>query len=364
LDVHEEGLCQECRDKQEKRETKKGLRVSIVLPLLFGAIAVFIAAFYLGRFAGQRTSPLSEGQQEAAVDDDPSAEEEASPGGAAGTEPEPLGEEPPVFDIRTMPEGPPTDGRSEYVKWMLANTDQEEEFLLAKWSRAQWALNWSAFPDFTHETVLQGFLRTPREYFCRPQNIDRAYAHAYLPIGYGQTISGPHIVARMTDALDPQPDHRVLEIGTGSGYQSAFLSELSNYVYTIEIIEPLAMETDEIYRELEAAYPQYGNIKRKVDDGYFGWEDYAPFDRIIVTAGIDHIPPPLLQQLAPDGIMVIPVGPPSGQKILKITKRIEDDLTVSLEREDIYEGTKIDTDIFVPFTAKDGGVHSKQRDVE
>jgi protein-L-isoaspartate(D-aspartate) O-methyltransferase len=163
----------------------------------------------------------------------------------------------------------------------------------------------------------------------------------------------------MTDSINPQPDHKVLEIGTGSGYQSAFLAELSGYVYTIEIVEPLAKVTDEIYESHYENYPQYQNIRRRIDDGYYGWPERAPFDRIIVTAGIDHIPPPLLQQLAPDGIMVIPVGPPSGQKILKITKRVESDGTVALEREDIYEGTGIDTDVFVPFTKQGGGVHSQ-----
>jgi protein-L-isoaspartate(D-aspartate) O-methyltransferase len=154
----------------------------------------------------------------------------------------------------------------------------------------------------------------------------------------------------------------VLEIGTGSGYQSAFLAELSNFVYTIEIVEPLAKDTDAIYNNRQVSYPQYKNIRRKVDDGYYGWEEHAPFDRIIVTCGIDHIPPPLLKQLAPQGIMVIPVGPPSGQTILAITKKTAPDGVVSLVREDIYAGTSTKGDVFVPFTAKDGGVHSRARD--
>ncbi|HTP59235.1 MAG TPA: protein-L-isoaspartate O-methyltransferase, partial [Spirochaetia bacterium] len=155
--------------------------------------------------------------------------------------------------------------------------------------------------------------------------------------------------------LDPQPDQKVLEIGTGSGYQSALLSELCQHVYTVEIVRPLAMETDAIYRHHEAAYPEFRNISRKIDDGYFGWAEHAPFDRIIVTCGIDHVPPDLLQQLAPEGIMVIPVGPPSGQTILKITKHVAADGTVSLEREDIFKGKR--KEIFVPFTSR-GGVHS------
>jgi len=201
---------------------------------------------------------------------------------------------------------------------------------------------------------------TPRENFVRSYNKPRSYADAAIPIGYGQTISGPHIVIRMTDALDPQPEQRVLEIGTGSGYQSAILSQLSNHVYTIEIVEPLYRETDLLYTSLSSGFPMYGNIARKNSDGYFGWPQAAPFDRIIVTAAIDHIPPDLLKELAPSGVMVIPVGPPSGQVVLKITKVQNPDGTFRLEREDIYHGQA--KKIFVPFTAEGGGVHSLSTD--
>jgi protein-L-isoaspartate(D-aspartate) O-methyltransferase len=233
---------------------------------------------------------------------------------------------------------------------MRAHTDQKEKFLLQKWELAQSMLK---MRSVTHARILEAILRTPREYFARDAR--RAYEDAVLPIGYGQTISGPHMVARMTDYLDPQPEQSVLEIGTGSGYQSAVLSELSNHVYTIEIVEPLAHETDKIYRAYEARYPEYRNIHRKVDDGYFGWPQHAPFDRIIVTCGIDHVPPELLRELAPEGIMVIPVGPPSGQTILRIVKHVGPDGDVSLDREDIFQGKK--RQIFVPFTSKKGGLH-------
>ena len=205
----------------------------------------------------------------------------------------------------------------------------------------------------TRTRILEAVLRAPREFFCRDTR--RAYDDAVLPIGYGQTISGPHMVARMTDYLDPLPEHKVLEIGTGSGYQSAVLSELSNHVYTIEIVEPLARETDAIYRAHETRYPEYRNIHRRVDDGYLGWPEHAPFDRIIVTCGIDHVPPELLRELAPEGIMVIPVGPPSGQTILRIVKHVGADGAVSLDREDIFQGKR--RQIFVPFTSKQGGLH-------
>jgi protein-L-isoaspartate(D-aspartate) O-methyltransferase len=256
----------------------------------------------------------------------------------------------PPFDITNRPEDPPTTDRATYVAWMRTHTDQKEKFLLQKWALAQSML---AYHTVTHPRILEAILRAPREFFCRDAR--RAYEDAVLPIGYGQTISGPHMVGRMTDYLDPQPEQKVLEIGTGSGYQSSVLSELSNHVYTIEIVEPLARETDAIYRAHETRYPEYRNIHRKVDDGYFGWPQQAPFDRIIVTCGIDHVPPELLRELAPEGIMVIPVGPPSGQTILRIVKHVGADGSVSLEREDIFQGKK--RQIFVPFTSKQGGRH-------
>jgi protein-L-isoaspartate(D-aspartate) O-methyltransferase len=133
------------------------------------------------------------------------------------------------------------------------------------------------------------------------------------------------------------------------------LSELSNHVYTVEIVDALARETDALYRRHDSRYPELRNIHRKIDDGYYGWKENAPFDRIIVTCGIDHVPPELLSQLAPGGIMVIPVGPPSGQTILRITKHVESDGSTRLVREDIFQGKR--REIFVPFTAKGGGFH-------
>ena len=152
------------------------------------------------------------------------------------------------FDITTRSEDPPATDSASYVSWMLAHFPEKQKFLAQKWERAQILLKTK---NITHDRVLSAFLMTPREYFCRDPR--RAYESAVLPIGYGQTISGPHMVARMTDYLDPQPDQKVLEIGTGSGYQSAVLSELSNHVYTIEIVEALARETDAIYRKLQRA---------------------------------------------------------------------------------------------------------------
>jgi protein-L-isoaspartate(D-aspartate) O-methyltransferase len=255
------------------------------------------------------------------------------------------------FDITTRTDNPPTASKEAFIAWMLSHTDQTQKFLSQKWDLTQSILR---DKSITHQRILEAFLRTPREYFCRDTR--RAYENAVLPIGYGSTISGPFMVARMTDYLDPQPNQKVLEVGTGSGYQSAFLSELSNHVYTIEIIAVLARETDAIFRKREVRYPEYRNVYRKIDDGYYGWAAYAPFDRIIVTCGIDHVPPELLRQLAPEGIMVIPVGPPSGQTIMRIVKHVAADGSVSLEREDIFHGKK--RTIFLPFTSNAGGVHS------
>jgi protein-L-isoaspartate(D-aspartate) O-methyltransferase len=239
---------------------------------------------------------------------------------------------------------PPIDNDYTYLQWMLANTHEDKNYLMAKWDRVQAMI---ADKFATNPRVIEAFLRTPREYFFYAINPTRAYASAVYDIGYGQTISGPYLVCHMTEAIDPQPNQKVLEIGTGSGYQSAVLSELSNYVYTIEIVPQLAQKADALYTRLSKDYPEYANIKRKNADGYYGWPEHAPFDRIIVTAGIDHVPPELLAQLAPGGIMVIPVGPPSGETVLKISKVVQPDGSITFVREDIYHGQKIE---FVPFT--------------
>jgi protein-L-isoaspartate(D-aspartate) O-methyltransferase len=257
-----------------------------------------------------------------------------------------------LFDITKITSFPPTSDEESYVKWMVEHTSQSEKYLRERWQRAQITVQRR---HITHDRILMGFLMTPREWFARSYNLPKVYENTALPIGYGQTISGPDLVARMTDYLDPGPDQKVLEIGTGSGYQSAFLSQLSNHVFTIEIVKQLAEETNAIYIAHTKEMPQLGNIHRRMADGYYGWPEFAPFDRIIVTAGIDHIPPDLLKELKPGGIMVIPIGPPTGQTILKITKEVDASGNVILTREDIYHGYA--KDIFVPFTASNGGTH-------
>lgn len=145
--------------------------------------------------------------------------------------------------------------------------------------------------------------KIPRHKFVPKTQVKNAYLNRPLPIGHGQTISQPFIVALMTDLLEIDSKSRVLEIGTGSGYQAAVLADLVDQVYTIEIIEPLAKRAFSRFRQLG-----YANIKTKSADGYHGWPEHEPFDAIIVTAAADHVPPPLLKQLKTGGRMVIPVG--------------------------------------------------------
>jgi protein-L-isoaspartate(D-aspartate) O-methyltransferase len=151
--------------------------------------------------------------------------------------------------------------------------------------------------------VMAALNKVPRHRFVPPDQERAAYENRPLPIGYGQTISQPYIVALMTDFMRVEPHHVVLEVGTGSGYQAAVLAELAQSVCTIEIVEPLAVEADRRLRQ--QGYPR---VRTKVGDGYYGWEECGPFDSIIVTAAASHVPPPLVRQLKPGGRIVIPVG--------------------------------------------------------
>ncbi|MCX7945100.1 MAG: protein-L-isoaspartate(D-aspartate) O-methyltransferase [Deltaproteobacteria bacterium] len=168
--------------------------------------------------------------------------------------------------------------------------------------------------DIRDEKVLSAMSKVPRERFIPIQLIDRAYDDGPLPIGEGQTISQPYIVAYMTEQLRLKGGERVLEIGTGSGYQAAVLAEIVKEVYTIEIIETLSKRAESVLKELG-----YKNIKFKVGDGYFGWEEHAPFDAIMITAAPPKIPQPLLQQLKVGGRLIAPVGE-TYQELVLITK--------------------------------------------
>jgi len=302
---------------------------------------------------------------------------------------------------------PPMDNRDKFIEWGVAQRGEDPKFLGERFDRFVAMVRNEDIWDDRHK---RAFLLTPREKFVLPQNLGRAYEHAFLDIGFGVTISGPHIVGRMTSTIDPKQGEKVLEIGTGSGYQSAYLAHLTDQVYTIEIIKPLEERTRGIYDALIAdGYSEFKAIRTHNADGYYGWVETpaatptpaaaatpaptavatpasaaapatptpAPspaaqaspaaalattpaasteaesiiFDKIIVTCGIDHVPPPLLQQLKIGGIMVIPIGPPGAQRVLKVVKTKADDGSITVARSDIYGGRIVP---FVPFTKLEG----------
>jgi protein-L-isoaspartate(D-aspartate) O-methyltransferase len=195
----------------------------------------------------------------------------------------------------------PENGQSETVFATLAltptpdTTTQDRENMVLRQIEARGVED----PD-----VLAAMLAVPRHLFVPDKYLSQAYADHPLPIGYGQTISQPYIVALMTEALELEKEDQVLEIGTGSGYQAAVLAELGIQVFTVEIIPELAAEA-----ETRLVNLGYTNIEVRNADGYFGWEEKAPFDAVIVTAAPDHLPQPLLEQMAEGARLVIPIGP-------------------------------------------------------
>jgi protein-L-isoaspartate(D-aspartate) O-methyltransferase len=246
---------------------------------------------------------------------------------------------------------PPMDHKPSFIEWMIKNRGEDPALLGQRWERFRQAV---ANRDLWDQRDRRAFLLTPREEFVTEPNRGRAYEPRAFSIGYGVTISDLHLVARMTSALSIARGDKALEIGTGSGYQSAYLANLTDKVWSIEIIKPLAERTRRLYDSLiERGYTEYKSITMKHADGYYGWEQEAPFDKVIVTCAIDHIPPPLLQQMAPNGIMVIPVGPPGVQHALKVTKQQAADGSISVARSDIYQGGRVS---FVPFTKLEGDV--------
>jgi protein-L-isoaspartate(D-aspartate) O-methyltransferase len=184
--------------------------------------------------------------------------------------------------------------------------------------------------------VLAALAEVPREEFVPAERRLYAYANGALPIGHGQTISQPYIVALMTDLLAPRPEDVILEIGTGSGYQAAVLSRLVRQVYSIEIVEPLALAARERLARLG-----YANVTVRHGDGYRGWPEHAPFDGIVVTAAAPHVPPPLVDQLKPGGRLVIPVGPPGYIQQLRV---VEKDAAGAVSQRDLLAVA------FVPLT--------------
>jgi protein-L-isoaspartate(D-aspartate) O-methyltransferase len=167
--------------------------------------------------------------------------------------------------------------------------------------------------------VMAAMAKVPRHEFVPPDEVPYAYENRPLPIGYGQTISQPYIVALMTDLTQVGPGDVVLEIGTGSGYQAAILAELAQAVYTMEIIEPLAVQAGERLGRLG-----YAKVQARLGDGYHGWPEHGPYDAILVTAAASHVPPPLIAQLKAGGRMVIPVGAPFMVQYLLLIEKAGD----------------------------------------
>lgn len=166
------------------------------------------------------------------------------------------------------------------------------------------------------ERVLAAMRKVPRHEFVPESEKRSAYDDTPLPIGEGQTISQPYIVALMTELAQPNENHRVLEIGTGSGYQAAVLAEIVEHVYSIELESTLARRASDVLQKLD-----YGNVTVRAGDGYVGWAEHAPFDSILITAAPDHVPEPLIEQLKPGGRMVVPVGPIAATQQLRVLEK-------------------------------------------
>ena len=218
------------------------------------------------------------------------------------------------------------------LDWPRPRFDERKD---DRWKMVRYGIKANGVTDVK---TLDAMRHVPRHKFI-PESLQAlAYQNRPLPIGYGQTISQPYIVGYMTQLLDLEAGEKVLDIGTGSGYQAAVLSEVTPHVYTIEIVEELAKKTRKLLKKLG-----YTSIKTKIGDGYQGWEKHAPYDAIILTAAASEVPDPLVQQLKTGGVMVMPVGEPGEtQALVKITKNEEGDI----KREQLLPVR------FVPMTGK------------
>jgi protein-L-isoaspartate(D-aspartate) O-methyltransferase len=236
----------------------------------------------------------------------------------------------------TIEELPTTAGLPEQSATSTQESKDELEFAVAREKLVRTGIIAYGISD---AVVIDVMGRVPRHEFVPEEHLNLAYVNHAIPIGFGQTISQPFIVALMTQELEISEGDRVLEIGTGSGYQAAILAEIGAEVYTIEIISPLAEAVNDRFARLG-----YSEINTLHADGYHGWKEYGPFKRIIVTAAPDHVPPPLLEQLEIGGILIIPVGPIGGfQELWKIKRT----------GEETFESRSLGGVQFVPFTRSD-----------
>ncbi len=198
------------------------------------------------------------------------------------------------------------------------------------------------------ERIAEALRRVPRHRFVPTREREAAYANAPLPIGSGQTISQPYIVALMSDLLEVEPGARVLEIGTGSGYQAAILAELGAQVYSLEIIPELADRAAQLLAELG-----YANVRVGRGDGYSGWPEHAPYDGIVVTAAAAAVPAALEEQLADGGRLVIPIGSRGGNQVLRLIRRVA---------ANEFQRTEILPVAFVPFTREADPAREQRRE--
>ena len=211
-------------------------------------------------------------------------------------------------------------GLSSSPEQVIINSNDSDRFLNLRSAMVRDQL---AIRGIKNERVLQAMSEIPRHLFVGKSLSGKAYNDHPLPIGDGQTISQPYVVAMMTEALDLKSTDRVLEIGTGSGYQAAVLAEIVSEVYSIEIIESLEREANKLLIRLG-----HKNVKTKYADGYFGWKEHAPFDAIIITASANHIPPPLIKQLKEGGRLIIPLGSTLYYQTLTLVKKVKGELEV------------------------------------
>ncbi len=224
-----------------------------------------------------------------------------------------------------VPPKPVVSSGSSTQETTVVSTDDPEKskdpYLEARLAMVAVQINGRGVRD---ETVLEAMRTVPRHFFVPEDYLAQAYADHPLPIGYGQTISQPYIVALMSEALKLNPGDKVLEIGTGSGYQAAVLAAMDLQVYTVEIIPELAARAQD-----QLAVSDYPSVQVLNADGYFGWEAYAPFDAIIVTAAPDHLPQPLSAQLREGGRIVIPIGPIGAVQTLWLFEKVDGELVAS-----------------------------------